>query len=206
MPLVALEDEDVVERALSAVALRLDGKPAAATVVRRKRAVFYNALDAAATGKRRVLARNALDTMRWKPPEIAEKVDRRAVANARQARELLIALTYVGGRDRDRGTRLVALFACMYYAALRPAEAVNLHKADCELPGKGWGRLYLSRLTARGRHAPLCRPAARSTMTKGLKHRPVNEIRPVPDPTRTGRDPAWHIDLFGIAPDGRLFR
>ncbi|MGH3399570.1 MAG: hypothetical protein ACRDPO_33280 [Streptosporangiaceae bacterium] len=115
--LVALEDEDIAERALSAIALRLDGKPAAATVTRRKRAVFYNALDAAATGKRRVLARNPLDSMRWKPPEVAEKVDRRAVANPRQARELLTALTYIGGRDRSRGARLVALFACMYYAA-----------------------------------------------------------------------------------------
>ncbi len=134
MPLMALEDEDVVERALSAVALRLDGKAAAATVVRRKRAVFYNVLDMAATGKHRRLARNPLDTMRWKPPELAEKVDRRVVANPRQARELLIALTYVGGRDRDRGRRLVAMFACLYYAAMRPAEAVNLHRSDCELP------------------------------------------------------------------------
>ena len=52
--------------------------------------------------------------MKWKPPEVAEKVDRRAVANPRQVRELLTALTYVGDRDRDRGARLVAMFACMY--------------------------------------------------------------------------------------------
>src|SRR5712691_13319673 len=88
-----------------------------------------------------------LDTVRWKPPEVADKVDRRVVANPRQARELLTALSYVGGRDRDRGRRLVAMFACMYYAALRPAEAVNLRKADCELPETGWGRLYVARTT-----------------------------------------------------------
>lgn len=37
VPLVALEDEEVVERALSAISVRLDGKAAAATVIRRKR-------------------------------------------------------------------------------------------------------------------------------------------------------------------------
>ena len=79
----------------------------------------------------RLLARNPLSTMKWKPPEVAEKVARRVVANSDQIRELLTALTYVGGRDRDR--RLVAMFACMYFAALRPAEAVNLHKDDCDL-------------------------------------------------------------------------
>jgi hypothetical protein len=45
VPLMALEDEDVVELALSAIGLRLDGKPAAATVARRKRAMFCNVLD-----------------------------------------------------------------------------------------------------------------------------------------------------------------
>ena len=96
------EDEELVERALSAIALRLDGKTAAATVARRKRAVFHNALELASTGQRRLLARNPLSTMKWKPPEVAEKVDRRVIANSDQIRELLTALTYVGSRDRDR--------------------------------------------------------------------------------------------------------
>jgi hypothetical protein len=51
VPPTALEDEDVVELALAAIGPRLDGKAAAATVARRKRAVFYNVLDMAATGK-----------------------------------------------------------------------------------------------------------------------------------------------------------
>jgi hypothetical protein len=49
VPLIALDDEDIVERALIAIGLRLDGKAAAATMARRKRAVFYNVLDVAAT-------------------------------------------------------------------------------------------------------------------------------------------------------------
>jgi hypothetical protein len=49
--------------------------------------------------------------MKWKSPEVAEKVDRRIVANPGQIRELLTALTYVGGRDRDRGRRRRAFAA-----------------------------------------------------------------------------------------------
>jgi hypothetical protein len=41
------------------------------------------------------------------------------------------------------GGRLAAwptlpFFGCLYYAALRPAEAVALRVADCVLPAKGW--------------------------------------------------------------------
>jgi len=116
--------------------------------------------------------------MRWKQPELAEKVDRRVVANPRQARELLIALTYVGGRDLDRGRRLVAMFACLYYAAMRPAEAVNLHKSDCELPDTGWGRLYLCRTTPEvGKRYT---DSGELHDSKGLKHRAEDEVRPVP--------------------------
>jgi integrase len=155
-------------------------RAAAATVARRKRAVFYNVLDMAATGKRRVLARNPLDTMRRKSPEVAEKVDRRVVVNPRQAAQLLIGLSYVGGRDRDRGRRLVAMFACMYYAALRPAEAVNLRKADCVLPETGWGWLHLARTTPEvGKRYT---DSGQLHDDKGLKHRPDDEVRPVPIP------------------------
>lgn len=152
IPLVALEDKDLVELALTTLALRLDGKAAAATVARRKRAVFYHVLDAASTGKGRILTANPLNTMKWKPPEAAEKVDRRVVANPHQARELLTALSYVGGLDQDRGRRLIAMFACMYYAALRPAEVVNLRKADCELPRRAGAPLRGAN-HARGREA-----------------------------------------------------
>lgn len=204
VPLIALEDEDQVERALSALALRLDGKAAAATVARRKRAVFYNVLDMASTGKGRTLATNPLATMKWKPPEAAEKVDRRVVCNPRQARELLTALSYVGGLDRDRGRRLVAMFACMYFAGLRPAEAVNLHKSDCELPETGWGRLYVARTTPEvGKRYT---DSGEMHDEKGLKHRPDDEVRPVPIPHELVAILLWHLGEFGTASDGRLFR
>ena len=61
---------------------------------------------------------------------------------------LLTAVTYVGQQRRGphaRGQRLMALYACMYFAALRPAEAVALRRQDCYLPATGWGRLTLEK-------------------------------------------------------------
>ena len=37
----------------------------------------------------------------------------------------------------------MAFFGAMYYAALRPAEALMLRKANLALPAEGWGELLL---------------------------------------------------------------
>lgn len=96
------------------------------------------------------------------------------------------------------------MFACMYFAALRPAEAVNLHKDDCDLPAAGWGRIYLSRTTPEvgKRYAD----SGDLHDSKGLKHRPADEVRPVPIPPELVAILRWHLAEFGITPDGRLFR
>jgi hypothetical protein len=47
----------------------LDGKPAAAATVRRKRAVFYNALGYAV--ELGLLDANPIDRVQWKAPEVA---------------------------------------------------------------------------------------------------------------------------------------
>ena len=47
---------------------------------------------------------------------------------------MLTAVSYVGSWHRKRGRRLVAFYAVMYHAALRPAEAVGLRESDCHLP------------------------------------------------------------------------
>jgi integrase len=39
---------------------------------------------------------------------------------------------------------MALFFALMYFAALRPAEAVALRLDDCDLPEKGWGMLHLA--------------------------------------------------------------
>jgi site-specific recombinase XerD len=78
----------------------------------------------------------------WTPPKTTESVvDPRVVVNRRQAAALLTAVSYQG----RVGRRLVAFFACLYYAGLRPGEAVELREeVNLDLPGEGgWGTLYL---------------------------------------------------------------
>jgi integrase len=58
------------------------------------------------------------------------EVDRRSVVNHAQARRLLKA---VRGQVPS-GPRLVAFYAVIYYAGLRPEEAVSLRKDNITLP------------------------------------------------------------------------
>ncbi|WP_204358611.1 tyrosine-type recombinase/integrase [Streptosporangium sp. 'caverna'] len=133
---------------------------------------------------------------------MSQTVDPRIVVNPRQAQELPTMVTYVG--VRDRGRRLMALFACMYYAALRPAEAVGLRLQDCHLPAKGWGRLTID----------VSRPEVNTKWTdsgstheeRGLKHRGRADVRPVPIPPELVKILRQHIEEYGTGPDGRLFR
>jgi integrase len=120
LPVSALRQLDMVRRVLDALAVRLDGRPAAATTIYRKRAVFYNALGYAV--ERGLLPGNPIEQVQWKAPEVAEAIDRRVVANADQVRRLLAGLRM----KVRRGDHLVAFFACMYYAGMRPSEVVAL--------------------------------------------------------------------------------
>jgi integrase len=98
----------------------------------------------------------------------------------------------------------VGFFAVMYYGGLRPAEAVALSETDCHLPASGWGTLELSKTlpvttkkwTDHGeRHDP-----------RGLKQRDPDAVRLVPVPPWLVAILRTHINEFGTAPDGRLFR
>ena len=75
---------------------------------------------------------------------------------------------------------MTALFGCLYYAALRPKEAVALRNADCPLPGSGWGMLRLAAATPRT--AIAWTSSGTSHEQRGLKHRPNGTIRIVPAP------------------------
>lgn len=149
---------------------------------------------------------NPLDRLSWKPPKVSEIVDRRVVVNPRQARELLIAVTYVGQRGQgqySRGQRLMALYACMYFAALRPGEAVALRRQDCFLPHAGWGRLTLEK--SRPEVNRRWTDTASAHEERGLKHRPLRETRLVPIPPELVSLLRAHIETFGVAADGRMF-
>src|SRR5690606_14208370 len=104
LPLAALAQTATVHAALDALALKMDGNPAAAETYRRKRAVFYNVLQYAAELEE--LPANPLDRIKsqWRRPKVVETVDRRVVVNPRQAKELLTAVSYVG-RRRGRPMR-----------------------------------------------------------------------------------------------------
>ncbi len=200
LPLPELAKTRVARLGLNALMLRMDGSAAAATTIRRKRAVFYNALQYAV--ELEDLPANPLDRIKWKPPKVAEVVDRRVVVNPRQAQELLTAVTYAS--QLDRGRHLKAFFACLYFAALRPGEAKALRQQDCFLPEEGWGRLTLSDSI----------PETNSRWTdsgdthdnRGLKHRAAEDTRPVPIPPKLVAILREHIAEFGVGDDGRLFR
>jgi integrase len=200
-PLYDITDALAARSVLDALATKLDGKTAAATVYQRKRAVLFNLLSYAA--ERELIPDNPLNRVKRKIAKVVEEVDPRVVANPRQIERLLTAVSYVGLRDAERGARLVGFFATCYYAASRPAEALGLRLDDCTLPEEGWGELLLGQ----------SRPAAGKRWTdsgevhdqRGLKHRGVNEVRAVPIPPVHVRYLRDHIDRFGAAPDGRLF-
>lgn len=132
LPLAALgEDGDLVTRALDALAVKMNGQPAAANTVRRKRAVLYNVLRYAV--ERKHLTANPMDQVQWTLPRTVEEVDRRVVANPAQVRRLLAAVEAYGtdpdqphqrrgqrgiGPLRQRGRHLKAFFGLLYFAAL----------------------------------------------------------------------------------------
>jgi integrase len=141
-------------------------------------------------------------------------VDRRSVVNPHQARALLDAVR----AQQPSGPRLVAFFAVMYYAGLRPEEAISLgtdnvlllprvwdadHQWQDAPDDQDWGELHLRGAT----------PDAGSEWTddgsprehRQLKHRAEGDTRIVPthpELTRLLRD---HIASFDPAEDGRLF-
>jgi site-specific recombinase XerD len=73
-----------------------------------------------------LLDSNPIRLLKWTAPRTSAQVDRRCVVNPHQARALLAAVL----DQHPSGPRLVAFFGLMYYAGLRPEEAVSL-TADC---------------------------------------------------------------------------
>ena len=138
------------------------------------------------------------------------------------ATELLAAVAKVGAdetdfatagrrklpRKRDKvppGAPLVAFFGCLYYAALRPSEALALKTADLQLPATDdeWGQLRISRgnptvaglWTDTGSREP-----------RQLKHRAAGAVRAVGCPPELVILLRAHLQTYGSAQDGRLFR
>ncbi len=198
LPVAELEDTATVRLALAACARTLTGKPAAGSTQRRKRSVFYNALGYGV--EQGHLAANPVDRIQWTSPAVAATVDRRVVVSPAQARDLLAAVRGLS----DRGQHLEAFYACLYYAALRPSEAVMLREADLYLPKKGWGRIVLAASASRAGTAWTDHGTARQE--RGLKHRADHETRTIPIPPDLVKLLRAHIRRYGTTPEGRIFQ
>jgi integrase len=199
LPTSDLADLVVTRRALDALKRKLDGTTASPHTIRRKRAIFHNAVVFALEAN--LLAENPTPRVSWSLPEpVEEELAPESVASPHQARALLRAAAQQG----KRGRRLKAFFGCLYFAAARPAEAIALKHSQCFLPRRGWGQLRLQET----------RPRAGSAWTDsgeahdrgGLKKRSRKTVRVVPIPPESVAMLRWHIDAYGTAPDGRLFR
>ena len=75
--------------------------------------------------------------MRWHAPAVAAAVNPATVASPAQVRTILAQVA----RLRPE---LAAFFGCLYYAALRPEEAVALCREDLILPAHGRGTIILT--------------------------------------------------------------
>jgi integrase len=212
-PVSTLAEPATARRMLDLATSTVDGRNAAASTARRHRIILANAMDYAV--ERGLLETNPVRVLKWTAPKVSSQVDRRSVVNPQQARALLDAVR----AQQPSGPRLVAFFAVMYYAGLRPEEAINLSAGNIILPSRtwdaerqrwqdpsedgDWGELHLRTAT----------PDAGSEWTddgsprerRQLKHRAEGDARIVPahpELTQLLRD---HLTKFGTAPDGRLF-
>lgn len=190
----------IARNAFNATTTDRTGKAFAPDTHRNKYKALSGAIKYAVELRR--LQDNPLGRISTSPPRRAAVVDKRVVINPAQARRLLDELWTIG----RLGPRHVAFFACMFFAALRPSEALALRAQDCHLPKRGWGELRLDG----------ARPYVGASWTdedaeegdnplKSLKHRPKNESRPVPACPELVAFLRDHIDRFGTAPDGRIF-
>lgn len=204
LPLASLAEAKTARRALDKLRITQDGSKAAESYFRRRRGVLVNLIGyAIETGELDV---NPLAKLNEKAPKKSGPIDKSVVLNPAQAADMLAAISYVGSYRRARGRRLVVLFAMLFYAMLRPEEALFVHDYDCTLPGEpdAWGsiRLTQTRPTAGRRWTD----SGRIHDERGLKARAETDVRIVPIPPALVAIIRAHIAEFGTAPDGRLVK
>jgi integrase len=211
-PVGSLTDPAVVCDILDALTVNLNGKPAAPEYFSRRRRVMHRALAYAVRKKR--LAVNPLSKAKlpegWTPPEAPDDtLDPRSVGSPALVAVMLGTCKGIG---RRQGRRFAAFYGCMFYAMMRPSEVAALIRGGCELPGQGWGHLtFADSSPSAGRaytddgqvheHRGLKGRTRGRPSTRGRK-----PTRRVPIPPELVVMLREHIDQFGTAPDGRLFR
>ena len=202
-PISALTDAAVARRLLEQATSRLDGKTAAASTARRHRTILANSMDYA--------VEPGLAGLQSDPgPEVGRashvqgKWTGRCVVNPRQARALLAAVR----AQQPSGPRLVAFFGLMYYAGLRPEEAVSLTRglpdssAPRRRPTTGANCIFATRHRTR---AGDWTDDGSARERRQLKHRAEGDSRIVPVHPELAHLLRDHLAQFGAADDGRLF-
>ncbi|MFE3175060.1 tyrosine-type recombinase/integrase [Amycolatopsis sp. NPDC059090] len=207
-PLANVLEPDVARKLHDAVVSKRDGKPLARSVARQRRMILNNFLNYC--GERGWLSRNPVAAIKWTAPKPSRAIDRRRVANPIQARTLL---REIKGTKRS-GPRLYACYAAMYFAALRPEEAINLNVKNLKLPEPSWddehekwvhdwGEIFVEEATPHAGSA--WTDSGKPRDRRGLKHREQGEGRPVPCPPELTAILREHVSKFGTGPAGELF-
>lgn len=170
LPTSALADRMQVRAALDALTKKLDGTTAAASTIRRKRAIFHNALGYAVDAGR--LTDNPLPQVQWKSPEqVAEELDPASVPDPRQALALLDAVrtqSPAGGAwsrssaactTRRHGRRKSSAYACRTATCLAEGGALYGSGRRARAPGRP-GRTVGRPTTGEGSSTGPGRPSA----------------------------------------------
>ncbi|GAA3618453.1 tyrosine-type recombinase/integrase [Kineosporia mesophila] len=196
-PVAALAMPETLRGVLNGLTLKLDGEPMATSVVTRRRKIFGTSLEYAV--ERKLLATNPIPKLKWTAPKSAGSVDRRRVANPRQAATLLDSVR----RQGRWGRHMVAFYGCLYYAALRPEEAVALKLSNLTLPSEGWGSMTIE--SAEPYAGKGWTNSGENRDRRHLKQRDRGETRTVPIPPQLTLLIHEHVKLYGKGTGGRLF-
>ena len=209
LPVSRAKNPETARALHEAAVTRLDGRPGARSVARQRRMILSNALNYAI--ERKLLQANPVQDIKWTAPKPSRAVDRRRVPNPTQARALLAAVS----NAQHSGPRLAACYACVYFAALRPEEAVDLREHHATLPAPTWsdeleqweyewGELYVAEATPHAGSA--WTDSGQPRDRKALKHRERGDGRPVPCPPELTKTLREHIQRYGVDAEGRLFQ
>jgi integrase len=144
-----------------------------------------------------LLPANPVSRVQWHAPKAAVAINPAIVASPAQVRAILTQVCRIR-------PELAAFFGCLYYAALRPEEALAVHRDDLILPAHGRGKIILT--TACPRTGSAWTSTGEPHEPRGLKHRPDGPIRVAPIPPVLVRMLRRHLSEFGATPDGPLFR
>ncbi|OEJ26832.1 mobile element protein [Streptomyces agglomeratus] len=201
LTMAAWEDPEKVEEVLNALATKLDGKPAAASCIKRHRRIMNVAMEYAV--KHKVLRSNPLPKGRGTAPKTSSAVDKRSLINPTQAAALL---GWVRRRTRG-GRRLHAFLATIYYAGPRPEEAVAMYVRDAVLPDEEdedqWSELLFH--TAQPEVGKQWTDTGEVHEERGLKGRAAGDTRNVPCRPALTRILREHIKTEKLKPGDLLF-